>query len=128
MFVRFVVGKRHASSEELTGVFTAAYDLERRGDLREHEQVWFHELEVWFTRHLARPNRLAWSSRPNAPERAISWLKLSAREHVTRMRELVTFLQHKDIPVEELRTDKPGYVVYEDEHQVAAIPFRHETF
>jgi hypothetical protein len=34
----------------------------------------------------------------------------------------------KDIAVEEFRTDKPGYIVYEDAHQVAAIPFTNETF
>ncbi|HZS57690.1 MAG TPA: hypothetical protein VFA43_00370 [Gemmatimonadaceae bacterium] len=43
------------------------------------------------------------------------------------MRQLVTLLEHKDVAVEELRTDKPGYIVYEDEHQVAAVPFS-ETF
>jgi glycine cleavage system regulatory protein len=61
--------------------------------------------------HLARPTRFAWSSRPKAPERAISWLKLSAQDHVRCMREIVAFLEHKDIPVHELRTERPGYVV-----------------
>ena len=28
----------------------------------------------------------------------------------------------------ELRTEKPGYIVYEDEHQVAAMPFAQEAF
>jgi hypothetical protein len=44
------------------------------------------------------------------------------------MRELVTLLEYKDILVEELRTSKRGYILYEDEHQIAAIPFEHETF
>lgn len=44
------------------------------------------------------------------------------------MRELVALLEHKAIVVEELRTDRPGYVVYEDEHRVAAVPFGAETF
>jgi hypothetical protein len=61
-------------------------------------------------------------------KRAISWFKLSATEHVSRMRELVALLEHKDIAVEEFRTDKPGYIVYDDAHQVAAIPFTNETF
>ena len=29
----------------------------------------------------------------------------------------------KDVVVEELKTDRPGYIVFEDEFQVAAIPF-----
>jgi len=76
---------------------------------------------------LKRPARLTWSGRPNATERAVTWLKMGAVEHVSRMRQLVTLLEHKDVAVEELRTDKPGYIVYEDEHQVAAVPFS-ETF
>jgi hypothetical protein len=43
------------------------------------------------------------------------------------MRELVALLVHKDVPVEELRTERPGYIVYEDEHQIAAEPFMQET-
>ena len=128
MFIRFVVSERDASSDQAQGIFSAVYELERQGELLPHEKVWLTELESWFNERLRRPDRLAWSSRPNAPERAITWLKLSATEHVSRMRELVAFLEHKDIVVTELRTEKPGYVVYEDEHQVAAMPFPRETF
>jgi hypothetical protein len=127
-FIRFAVAHRDTSSDQQQGVFTALYALKRAGALQPHEEEWFQEITRWFDENLARPSRLAWSSRPNAPERAITWLKLSATEHVSRMRELVALLEHKDIAVEEFRTDKPGYIVYEDEHQVAAIPFTNETF
>jgi hypothetical protein len=127
-FIRFAVATRDASSDQQQGVFTALYALKRAGALLPHEEEWFQEITRWFDKNLERPSHLAWSSRPNAPERAISWFKLSATEHVSRMRELVALLEHKDITVEEFRTDKAGYVVYEDEHQVAAIPFPNETF
>jgi hypothetical protein len=128
VFIRFVITEQDASSDQRTGIFTALYALDRRGELLAHERAWFEETEAWFNRHLRRPERLAWSSRPNAPERAITWLKVSATEHVSRMRDLVALLEHKDVAVDEVRTDKPGYVVYEDEHQVAAMPFGKETF
>lgn len=128
MYIRFVVSERHESSDQARGVFSALYALEDRGELASYELEWFYAAERWFNRHLRRPERLAWSRRPNAPERAITWLKASATEHVSRMRELVALLAHKDIAVEELRTDRPGYVVYEDAYQVAAIPFEPETF
>lgn len=73
------------------------------------------------------PHEVEWFAR-TPPGRAISWLKLSATEHVAHMRQLVALLEHKDIAVEEFLTDKPGYIVYEDDHQVAAIPFTNETF
>jgi hypothetical protein len=128
VYIRFVVSDRHDSSDQRRGVFSALYALERRGELAPYELEWFRAAEAWFNEHLRRPDRLAWSSRPNAPERAITWLKASATEHVSRMRELVALLEHKAIAVEELRTDRPGYVVYEDDHQVAAMPFKTETF
>jgi hypothetical protein len=128
MYVRFVVSQRDEQSGRLQGVFTALHELERRGSLAQHELDWFHATEKWFNEHLARPERLARSRRPNASRQAISWLKLSAGEHVSRMRELVALLAHKDVVVEELRTERPGYIVYEDEHQVAAEPFAQETF
>jgi len=128
MYIRFVVNERDARSDQQRGIFTVIYALERNGELQPYEIEWFHGIEDWFNAHLKRPDRLAWSSRPNAPERAVTWLKMSAAEHVSRMRQLVTLLEHKDVAVEELRTNKPGYVVYEDEHQVAAVPFSNETF
>jgi hypothetical protein len=128
VFVRFVTAERDERSGEQQGIFTALYRLESQGLLAPHETEWFRLAETWLNEHLRRPERLAWSSRPDAPERALTWLKLSAAEHVAKLRELAALLEHKDVPVKELRTDRPGYVVYEDEHQVAAIPFRGETF
>lgn len=58
----------------------------------------------------------------------VTWLNMSATEHVSRMRQLVTLLDQRDAAVEELRTTKPGYIVYEDEYQVAAVPFSKDTF
>lgn len=127
MFVRFVVAERHEESDQPRGIFSALYTLEEAGELADYELVWFRQIERWFNRNLARPKRLAWSSRPNAPERAISWLKMSAKAHVRQMRQLMVLLEHKGIPVQELRTEKPGYILYEDRHQVAAIPFPNET-
>jgi hypothetical protein len=127
-FIRFAVAARDRQSDQQQGVFQALYVLERAGALLPYESEWFAGIERWFNANLKRPKRLAWSSRPNASNRAISWLKLSATEHVAHMREIVTLLEHKDIAVEEFRTDKPGYIVFEDDYQIAAIPFTNETF
>lgn len=123
MYVRFIVHQRDESSDAPGGVFTAIYDLVDRGELLPHELAWFREMEGWFNEHLKRPARLAWSRRPNAPRRALSWFKASATAHVTRMRELVALLEHKDVAVREVRSERPGYIVFEDAFQVAAIPF-----
>ena len=128
MYLRFVVSERDENSDHEAGIFSALYALERRGELDVGEIAWFREAEAWLNANLPRPDRFAWSARPNAPERAISWLKSTAGQHVSRVRELVSLLEHKGIAVSELRTEKPGYVLYEDEHQVVAMPFSRETY
>ena len=128
MYIRFVVSERDEGSDRQRGIFTALYDLEQSGELSSDELEWFRVAETWWNEHLKRPGRLAWSARPNAPNRAITWLKASATEHVSRMRELVALLEHKAIVVDELHTARPGYALYEDDYQVAAIPFERETF
>jgi hypothetical protein len=40
---------------------------------------------------------------------------------------MVRILERNDIHVKKIRTDKPGYVIYEDEWQLVAEPFRKGT-
>jgi hypothetical protein len=126
-YVRFVVARRDANTDHQMGIFVTLYELDEAGDLAPHEVDWFVSIERWLNKNLKRPADFAWSTRPNAPRRAISWMKMSAKDLVAHMRELAELLRHKDIAVEELRTEKPGYLVYEDEFQVTAVPFK-DTF
>jgi len=120
MFLRFAVHARDENSQRGKGILTAIYRLEKEGRLAEYEAAWFSEQERWFNEHLERPE-------PLKDPLAILWFKSTALEHITRMRALVALLEHKDTVVEVIQTDRPGYVVYEDEHQVAAIPFGQDT-
>lgn len=51
---------------------------------------------------------------------ALSWFKPTAREHISNMRALAAILDAHGITVDVLREQRPGYIVYEDEHQVVA--------
>jgi hypothetical protein len=42
------------------------------------------------------------------------------------MREIAAILERNDVRVSQITTDRPGYVVFEDDHQVIAEPFRGE--
>ena len=127
-YVRFVTRDRDSRSHQLKGIFTSIYALERAGELLPHEVTWFAEVEKWFNANLPEPKRLGPSARSPSKAHAITWLKMTATDHLAKLRELAELLRCKDIQVEELRTTKPGYIVYEDDHQVAAIPFSSETF
>ena len=42
------------------------------------------------------------------------------------MRELAAILEENGYIVSQVTSKRPGYVVFEDEHQVVAEPFRNE--
>ena len=121
---RFVVSKKDSDSQKRGGLFHAISDLVNSGALAEHEHVVADELGVWFTQNLPVPRRFAKSRAPRAKNVAISWFKDSAVEHIRKMHEVVQILAAHGIPVDVITTDRPGYVVYEDAHQITAEPFR----
>ncbi|KRC19405.1 MULTISPECIES: hypothetical protein [unclassified Acidovorax] len=123
MFTRFVVHKNDDDSGRRQGLFQALADLESEGRLQGHHQDIYMELRDWFRHHLKQPSSFARAARPHAKKVALSWFKDSAVEHIRQMRRMSALLAEHDVPVDVLKTKRPGYIVYEDEHQVAAEPF-----
>jgi hypothetical protein len=126
MLVRFVVRKRDHCSRVEQGLIHAADALHYMGRLAEHEAVLVREVFRWFNRNLPVPPRLARSRKRHALNRAICWFKPTAKEFIERMQTLAVVLEEHGHHTERLTTDRPGYVVYEDEYQVAAEVFRAE--
>lgn len=105
------------------GVFSALYALESRGLVSSDDFQWYRETEEWLNDHLPVPKSLARARKKGAKRVAVTWIKSTATAHVARLREIAEYLRSKDIEVVELRSSRPGYIVYEDEFQVAAEPF-----
>ena len=51
------------------------------------------------------------------------WFKASATEHIAKIYQMVYILEQSGVYVRVNKTRHPGYIVYEDEHQVVAEPF-----
>jgi len=130
MYIRFIIGEIHDDSQFEVGVFQAAYRLRREGHLPSYEESRLTELLDWFNANLEKPTRLTTSKPPyyRKRNRAICWLKDTAAEHILQLREIVSILDRHDIHTEMIQTDRPGYVVYEDEFQIAAEPFSDAGF
>ena len=126
MYIRFVVDQIDENTGVERGIIQAMYRLWRSGALSVHEEAWWAEIRSWLNLDLEEPDRLARSRRPGAHAVAISWFKPSASSHIARARDVCTLLAQHDISSRMLATDRPGYIVYEDEFQVAAEPFRSE--
>lgn len=123
-YIRFVIHKLDEQSERRQGLFQAMGDLLDDGRLNEYERIRYKELYQWFNDNLEKPLGLARSKKVHAKNVALSWFKDSAQEHISRMRELIVILEANGIEVVTLTSEKPGYVVYEDDYQVAAEPFK----
>lgn len=123
MFVRFVIHKNDEDSGRRQGLFQAMADLEEASLLEAHEQHLYDEIYEWFRKNLRKPRSFTRSTKPHAKKVALSWFKDGATEHISRMRTVASILDAHGIEVEVLHTERPGYVVYEDQYQVAAEPF-----
>ena len=122
-YIRFVTRQRHEPYGHRTGIFRAAYRLWRDSTLTLAERDEVRALLDWFNDNLALPERLTASRRPHGRETAISWIRDSAGQHIAQLRRLAALLGQAGIAVDELRTMRPGYVVYRDPYQVVALPF-----
>jgi hypothetical protein len=83
----------------------------------------------WFDENLERPVRFTAARTPfyRKKNRALSWFKDTAVEHLAHVRELVAILENHGIQVQTLKAKRVGYVVYEDEYQIVAEPFADTT-
>lgn len=81
------------------------------------------EVRRWFNDNLEAPSSFGRSRLPLG----ICWFKTSATEHIRRIWEMARILERNGVYVKKIRTGRPGYVIYEDEWQVVAEPFRKGT-
>ena len=123
MFVRFVIKDIDHNSGRRQGLFQAAKTLRESGKLSAIDEEHFETIRDWFNGHLERPKRLAVSARHHAKAQAISWFRDTAIEHIAKMRECQEVLERYGLTVQMVRAKRLGYVLYEDEFQVAAYPF-----
>lgn len=127
MFIRFVVQKLDQDSQKQQGLFHAMNELLDDGALMDYESEHEKELHKWFKRNLKIPKSFSKSNKTHAKAVAISWFKDSAIKQIRKMHEYAQILESHDYAVMRLTTSRPGYVVYEDEHQVVAEPYN-DTF
>jgi hypothetical protein len=128
MYLRFVVAEIHHASGKQLGVFHAVRYLREDGELFPHEEDQHDLVKKWFSKNLDTPTRFTASKPPlgRKQSKAISWFKETAKEHIARIRILVAILENHGVSVQMLKTDRVGYVVYEDEYQIVAEPFARE--
>ena len=120
MYLRFALPTKCARLPSDEGVFTVCYALLEEGQLAHFEQEQVRRHLDWFEEYLPTPECLDNDEYP----RALCWFKSNARNHLAAMWELVAVLDVCDVPVDFLKTNRPGIIVYQDLLQIAAVPHR----
>jgi hypothetical protein len=123
MLIRFVIEKRDPDSGKRQGLFHAARALRESYQLPAADAEKLESVRDWFNANLDRPERLALSPKPHAKAQALSWFRDTASEHIAKMREFSDVLERHGVRVVMIKTNRPGYVLYEDDYQVTAYPF-----
>lgn len=127
MFVRYqsqVPNRRGA----FPGIFAMANGLRDGGLLSANDLAWIRRQNEHGDRAYTDPSTVApntYSATENPGARA--WFKEDASELLEMAIRYTRLLDRYGVPWAELRTRNPGRIVYEDEVQVVAVPFAHET-
>lgn len=125
-YLRFVRPNRISHLDAREGFFCAAYALRDSTDLDPYSADYLEDLLDWFREHLPIPDRFH-RSRSNRDEdrdtAGLSWFKPGATEAIERSYELISLLEQNGYVIETIRSERIGYIVYEDDQQVIAEPF-----
>jgi hypothetical protein len=122
-YIRFVIGRKDEGSHVEQGIFQAAGRALERQNVTRSEADELKELRGWFNENLEKPTSFG----RDKLRLGICWFKTETTEHISRIWQMVQILERNGIYVKKIRTDKPGYVIYEDEWQLVAEPFRKGT-
>jgi hypothetical protein len=122
-YVRFVIGRKDEESQVEQGVFQAAGLALSSQIVTGSDAEELDELRAWFSENLEVPTSFG----RDKLRLGICWFKTGSAEHISRIWELIRILERNGIYAKKIRTDKPGYVIYEDDWQLVAEPFRNGT-
>lgn len=123
MYIRFVINEFCHESNQRLGLFHAVRYMKDDNKFLDYELELAELTMEWFNNHLESPLDYLNAQKFRKSDIFISWFKISAKEHISMVREFVVLLESKGVVVEQIRTDRPGKIVYSDDYQVFAKPY-----
>lgn len=120
VYIRFVIGRKDEDSHVEQGIFQAAAQALEWQNITGSDAVELKELQTWFSENLEKPSSFG----RDKLRLGICWFKTGSTEYISRIWEMVHILERNGIYVKKIRSGRPGYMIYEDEWQIVAEPFR----
>lgn len=124
MYIRFITEFVNEYGETHTGIFSALRFVRELHLTQDEDVNTLTGLRAWFNNNLDAPDKFSNATNKNPEAVSLSWFKDSAKEHIKKIYEIRELLSKYGVVVDVVTTKKPGYVIYEDDYQVSAIPFR----
>ncbi len=125
-YLRFVCLHPVKGMMARAGFLAAAYKARDSADIDPTTAQALNSQIEWFRANLAVPERFGRTSSKGwyrRDSKGLSWFKPGASDHIARAFELAATLERAGVMIEVIRSDRIGYVIYEDDHQVVAEPF-----
>jgi len=125
-YLRFVAMPPHVCRGPTDGALQCAFELAKKAGVDKDDRRTLEDMLGWFSKELPAPDRFSRSRSKGHYRRytkGVCWFKPSATEAIRQMRGIAELLSRYGYAVEERRTTRPGFVVYEDEQQLVAEPF-----
>jgi hypothetical protein len=128
MYLRFAGTELDPRTGRAEGLLTIVYDLRDSGELNTADDTQLQEHLHWIQTTVPIPTRFSRGRHVNHKEtHGLSWAKCEARELVRHLYALADIAGRYDRTIEAIRSERPGYVVYEDAWQIVAEPFNGES-
>jgi len=125
MYLRFTTQFINPYGESETGIFMALKYLRDDHSLTTDDDIiGLKALSAWFNRNLEKPTRFSKGTSKKNADVSLSWFKDSAKEHIKKMQEFIEIAEKYHITIERIASKNPGYIVFEDEYQISAVPFK----
>jgi hypothetical protein len=125
MYLRFTTRFINPYGEPETGIFMALKFLRDDYALTTEEHTnQLKELSDWFSKNLDKPTRFSKGTSKVNADISLSWFTDSAQEHIQKMQHLIKIAERYDLIIDRIASKNPGYIVFEDEYQISAVPFK----
>ena len=127
MYLRFVSPLRRSRRDLHMGLFQAAFRCRDRDGIRLKLRQQLNRDIEWFKRYLPEPEQRCfnyWDVR-GLHRDPVSWFKPSATQMIERAQNLSRLVEEAGVPIQEIASDQPGEIVFEDEFQIVAHAFLH---
>ena len=119
-YLRFVVGAASQKPRFLWGLLQDPRTDRVRARLEDYELELWDECLDWFNEHMNVPPFRA----DSLSRRGVCWLRDDAHDAIRQLRVLEYLRGEVGLPTRTLVSRQPGRILYRDELQVVAVPWR----